>query len=305
MEKANQILAQLGLQKKLSVLKYAEEWKSVNKTLKLFKIPKSTYYKWKKAYDANGENGLLRKHPVAYNHPNKISEPIIEKILGLRKEHQLGSWRIKWYLERYHDIQISESSVYRILKRYGVERLHKKAARRSLHSKRYNKNTPGHHVQVDVKVALLKDVDGKSVKRFQYTAIDDATRVRALQIYRQQNQANAIEFINYVIEKFPFRIKSIRTDRGHEFQAKFHWHVEDLGMEHHYVKVRTPQLNGKVERSHLTDQREFYQLMTYKDDVDLKEKLKQWENFYNLERPHGAHQGKTPYEILKEKLLQK
>jgi len=170
MEKANQILAQLGLQKKLSVLKYAEEWKSVNKTLKLFKIPKSTYYKWKKAYDANGENGLLRKHPVAYNHPNKISEPIIEKILGLRKEHQLGSWRIKWYLERYHDIQISESSVYRILKRYGVERLHKKAARRSLHSKRYNKNTPGHHVQVDVKVALLKDVDGKSVKRFNKAA---------------------------------------------------------------------------------------------------------------------------------------
>jgi transposase InsO family protein len=55
----------------------------------------------------------------------------------------------------------------------------------------------------------------------------------------------------------------------------------------------------------LTDQRESYQLLTYKDDVDLREKLKQWEDFYNLERPHGANQGKTPYEILKEKLLQK
>ncbi len=94
MEKTNQILAQLDLQKKLSVLKYVEEWKSVNKTLKLFEVPKSTYYKWKKAYDSNGENGLLRKHPVAYNHPKKISEPVINKILDLRKEHQLGSWRI-------------------------------------------------------------------------------------------------------------------------------------------------------------------------------------------------------------------
>jgi transposase InsO family protein len=251
------------------------------------------------------ENGLLRKHPVAYNHPNKISEEIIERVLSLRKEYQLGSWRIKWYLERYHNIQILESSVYRILKRYGVERLHKKAARRSLHSKRYSKNTPGHHVQVDVKVVLLKDTEGNLVKRFQYTAIDDATRIRALQILGLQNQVNAIEFVNYVIEKFPFRIKTIRTDRGHEFQAKFHWHVEDLGMEHHYVKVRTPQLNGKVERFHLTDQEEFYQLLTYKDDVDLKEKLSQWENFYNLERPHGAHKGKTPYEIMREKLLQK
>jgi hypothetical protein len=109
-----------------------------------------------------------------------------------------------------------------------------------LHSKRYNKSTPGHHVQVDVKVLLLKDLEGNTIKRFQYTAVDDATRIRALQIYQKQNQVNAIEFINYVIEKFAFRIKSIRTDRCHEFQAKFHWHVEDLGMEHHFNKARTP-----------------------------------------------------------------
>jgi transposase InsO family protein len=195
----------------------------------------------------------LRKHPIAYSQPNKIKEEFVDKVLALRKEHQLGSWRIKWYLERYHDIHISESSVTRILKRYGVERLQKKAARRSLHSKRYNKNTPGHHVQVDVKEAIFKRNDGKSKKKYQYTAIDDSTRIRALQIYTKQNQANAIEFANYVVNKFPFRIKSIRTDRGHEFQAKFHWHIEDLGMEHHYIKSRTPQLNGKVERSHLND----------------------------------------------------
>jgi len=55
------------------------------------------------------------------------------------------------------------------------------------------------------------------------------------------------------VDKFPFRIRTIRTDRGHEFQALFHWHVADLGMEHVYIKPRTPQLNGKVERSHRTD----------------------------------------------------
>jgi len=65
-------------------------------------------------------------------------------------------------------------------------------------------------------------------------------------------------------------------------------------MEHHYIKFRTPQLNGKVERSHLTDHQEFYQLLTYKDDVDLTKKLNEWELFYNFERPHGAHSGKTP-----------
>jgi len=61
-------------------------------------------------------------------------------------------------------------------------------------------------------------------------------------------------------------------------------------------------LNGKVERSHPTDQEEFCQLLTYTDDVDLKSKMASWEEFFNLNRPHGAHKGRTPYEALKSKL---
>lgn len=29
---------------------------------------------------------------------------------------------------------------------------------------------------------------------------------------------------------------------------------------------------------------------------------KEWENFYNLSRPHGAFAGKTPYEVMRAKL---
>jgi transposase InsO family protein len=58
-------------------------------------------------------------------------------------------------------------------------------------------------------------------------------------------------------------------------------------------------LNGKVERSHLTDEREFYQLLTFTDDVDLNKKIEQWEQFYNFDRPHGSLDGKTPYEVLR------
>lgn len=143
---------------------------------------------------------------------------------------------------------------------------------------------------------------GRKVRRFQYTAIDDATCVRALKSYSKHTQANAIDFINYVIKKFPFRIHTIQTDNGHEFQAKFHWHVEDLGMRHVYIKPHTPHLNGKVERSHATDKEEFYQMLEYKDDVDLNKKIAEWEAFYNCHRPHGGLKGKTPYEVLKEKI---
>ena len=87
----------------------------------------------------------------------------------------------------------------RVLKAHGVERLPKTAPRRALHTKRYAKTVPGHHIQVDVKFLQLKNREGSTVKRYQYTAIDDATRIRALQIFPEHNQACAIRFLDYLI----------------------------------------------------------------------------------------------------------
>ena len=157
---------------------------------------------------------------------------------------------------------------------------------------------------MDVKFLNMTTDRGSRIRRYQYTAIDDATRIRALKIYRRHTQQNAVRFIDYVVKKFPFRIHTVRTDRGHEWQAKFHWHVEDQGIRHVYIKPKSPQLNGKVERSHRTDREEFYQLLTYTGDVDLAQKLASWEDFYNLNRPHGAHKGRTPYEALRSMLEQ-
>ena len=64
-----------------------------------------------------------------------------------------------------------------------------------------------------------------------------------------------------------------------------------------------PNLNAKVEGSHLTDQLEFYQLLDYTDDVDSREKLAVWEEFYNVHRPHSGFNGLTPYERLRELLV--
>ena len=157
---------------------------------------------------------------------------------------------------------------------------------------------------MDVKGLSLTTDDGKRARRYQFTAIDDATRIRALRIYHRHSPANAIRLFDYVLGKFPFRIHTVRTDRGHEWQALFHWHVEDQGIRHVYIKPRSPQLNGKVERSHRTDQEERYELLTYSYDVDLSKKLAVWEDFCNLHRPHGAHEGQTPYEALKRLLVQ-
>jgi len=288
---------------KLTVIEYAEKWKNVSRACRTFGISRAAFYRWKKIYDAEGESGLWERRPIAKDHPRRIPEVKVEKVLELRKKYHLGPQRIVWYLDRYHGIQISFSSVYRILVRNGLRRLPNKVGRRVLHTRRYAKQVPGHHIQLDVKFLTLRTDKDTRIRRYQYTAIDDATRIRALKIYSKHNQKNAIRFIDHVIQRFPFRIHTVRTDRGHEWQAKFHWHVEDQGIRHVYIKPRSPQLNGKVERSHRTDGEEFYQLLTYKDDVDLKSKLASWEEFYNFNRPHGAHKGRTPYEALRSMLL--
>ena len=80
--------------------------------------------------------------------------------------------------------------------------------------------------------------------------------------------------------------------------------MQDKGIGHVYIKPRTPRLNGKVERSHRIDAEEFYRLLdgVVIDDAKVfNDKLQEWEDYYNYHRPHGALDGQTPYERLRQK----
>jgi len=294
--------AEHDIRRKRPVLEYAKQVGNARKACRFFGVSRASFYRWRKAFAREGDAGLIAKGPVARGHPKTARPAIVELVLHLRRTYHLGPARIVWYLARYHGITISDATAYRTLRRHGLRRLPNRVGRRAVHTHRYEKQVPGHHVQVDVKVLTLQGPAGQRVRRYQDTAIDDATRIRALRVYRRHTQQNAIAFLNHVVSTFPFRIHTVRTDRGHEFQALFHWHLADQGLRQMYIKPRTPQLNGKVERSHRTDQQEFYQLLTYKGDVDLEQRLAQWERFDNYDRPHSAFAGKTPYEALREKL---
>ena len=96
-----------------------------------------------------------------------------------------------------------------------------------------------------------------------------------------------------------------QTDNGAEFQSHFDWHLRDQGITHVYIRPACPRLNGKVERSHRVDDEEFYQLLGDEPPQNLTDynaKLREWENYYNYHRPHGALNGQTPYERLREKM---
>jgi transposase InsO family protein len=210
------------------------------------------------------------------------------------------------YLARYHDITISASGVWRILHKLGLGRLPASQRYKRIQTrwKRYEKQRPGHQLQVDVKFIEPLGQKGKRKRYYQYTAIDDCTRIRVLRAYERNDQKTAIQFIDHVLAKLPFQIERVQTDNGAEFGQAFHWHLLDKGIDHVNIRPRTPRLNGKVERSHRIDSDEFYKLLEGEvlDDTRLfAERLQQWEDHYNYDRPHGALGGQTPYERLKQK----
>ena len=296
--------AESDIRRKTKVLEYAKECGNVSFACRKYGVSRDSYYRWKKQLETEGVEALINSKPCPENPNIRVAPEIEERILYVRREFGLGPLRIGWYLERYYGLKVSTSGVRSVLCRHGLNRLPKGAARRSPATyKRYEKSVPGHQVQIDVKFLTFTDSKGRKIRRFQYTAIDDATRIRALRVYSKHTQLNAIRFLDYVIGKFPFRIKYVHTDNGHEFQSKFHWHAQDCGIIHRYIKPASPHLNGKVERSHLTDKTEFYQLLKYKGDRNLNKQLGEWEKFHNFCRPYGALRGKTPYEILKQKLV--
>jgi len=103
------------IQRKLRILRHAEEHGHVAKTCRYFGIARSTFYRWRQAYAERGEAGLINAPPIPKWHGNRTAPEREEKVLYLRRKYHLGPMRIVWYLERYHDIKISDATVSRIL----------------------------------------------------------------------------------------------------------------------------------------------------------------------------------------------
>ncbi len=137
-----------------------------------FGIGRSSFYRWRDAYQKHGEAGLKNDKSIPKNPANQTPPEIVEKILYLRRKYHLGPIRIVWYLAQYHSIKISDAGVYCILKRNGLNRLPRGTRMRKLHTKRYQKQVPGHHIQVGVKFLTFKGKSGEKVRRFQFTAND-------------------------------------------------------------------------------------------------------------------------------------
>jgi transposase InsO family protein len=267
-------------------IKHYQQTGNVSLTSRRCGVSRPTLNKWLKRYRQEGMDGLLdqsrRPHRCP---PNKVTAEYRVWIRALRNR-RLGPRRIQGELERHHQVHLSTATIYQVLKQDGYPLL-KTNRRPRKGCKRYQKEIPGERVQMDVcKIAP---------QLYQFTAIDDCTRLKVLRLYSNKSAGSTLDFLTHVLSEFPFPIQRIQTDRGKEFMD---YGVQERLIELHIkfrpTKPRSPHLNGKVERTQRTDWEEFYSLVDLKAP-ELPEQLQQWQCYYNRERRHSSI-GKSPWQ---------
>jgi len=285
-----------------------------SKELKLKDVAKVCPYsqrsleRWVALYRKYGEEGLIPKSTRPGSHPNETAIRIKERIIELRKQTRKCALKLKWQLEK-EGISLHKNTIQKIIKTEGLVRKYRV---RKLKYK-YVKVPlgPGELMEIDVKY-VPKTIENKQY--YQFTAIDCATRWRYLEIYDDYSSFNSIKFLKKVIWTSPFRIRAIKTDNGSNFTNRYvgyaksrdplnpRLHEFDLVCQekniiHYLIDPGKPAQNGKVERSHRSDQEIFYDRNGFKTLKDLERKIKVWNREYNnLE--HCGLNGKTPNEML-------
>ena len=188
----------------------------------------------------------------------------------------------------------------------------KKPKKKSRSSRRYPELTiPGEKVQIDVKEVPFNCLRGKVLRDnkhlYQWTAIDECTRLRFVYAFEEHTPENSVRFLKMLIKAFPFRIQTIQTDNGTEFTYKyisdevicpFDKALQILKINNKLIPPRTPWHNGKVERSHRNDQRYFYDWETFTSVEDLNRKLKEhleWSNNKTMRTLGWKRRAKTFY----------
>jgi len=302
------------LKYKQSVVKFSFKY-GVTKASDKFKENKRTIYRWRKKYDGSLESLEDKSHRPKH-HPNEHTQEEIKLIKNYKANNKDTGLVVLWVKLRAAGYTRTIQGLYHVMVRLGI---YKKLPSKRKHIQPPEvpiATYPGERVQVDVKYVprecMSQELKELGEKYYQYTAIDEYTRLRYTYFCKEHNTYESTVFINRLIQYFPFKVKLIQTDNGFEFTNRLSWQafnknkltmfekrLKELGIEHSLIRPHTPTQNGKVERSHRKDQERFYYKRVFLSLEDLREKGRRWLREYN-NFPMRPLKWMSPIEKLRE-----
>ena len=300
--------------KRQAVVKLAKR-KGKSFAARMYGVSLLSVKRWCKKYDGDWRSlkeGSHRPHSHPRQH-TEAEEMTISKAFWDKYERY--GWDGVYEEAKEKGYSRSKSGMRYAAKRLELVEQSKKKRPPRKHDRRYPEIlVPGEKVQIDVKEVPYNCLRGKLLRDgkhlYQWTAIDECTRIRFVYGFEEHTPENSVKFLHMLVKAFPFKIQTIQTDNGTEFTYKYISETEEcpfdkalrvLGIAHKLIPPRTPWHNGKVERSHRNDQRYFYDWEKFRSVEELNRKLAQhmiWSN----NKPMRTLRDKSPSELLREKL---
>ncbi len=310
------------LQTRIAVAKRIQSsgW-SVKKAVSYYHVSRASAWRWAKRYDGTEESLKDKSHgtktPCAFKTPEATRKKI-KNLYDQRGKTNASSVDI-WVSIKKGGTEISYSTVLRILKAlegYAKYTTNAKKRRRNGH---YDTPTEvGSKWQMDVKYVPTEcKAPGLEGKFYQYTILDEASRKRFLYFSDEHSMYEAEKAFRAAVKFFGYAPKILQTDNGSEFSDKAFKKEKSrygrdypnvleptlalYGVEHKFIRPRTPEHNGKVERSHRVDQEKFYRTLSFYSLDDLRKQGKNWNSRYN-NTPRMVLKLKTPNQVELESL---
>ena len=230
--------------------------------------------------------------------PRKTDEKIVKRILEIRDTHRKNGPQLIHAMLKREGVDISFSTVYRILKRTGriPEKERKKVYHRS--GERPKATIPGTLVQMD-SIHIMKNYT--SYDRFYIiTLIDVCSRWAYATASESISTHVALKTMKAAQAKASFGFSCIQSDHGPEFTKYFTTMVQSGGIRHRHSRVRKPNDNAHVERFNRTIQEELQpEISKYKNNMTwLNKSINEYLEYYNDQRLHAGIEHKTPNEFL-------
>ena len=262
------------------------------------KCTRVSLWRWKKQYDGTLASLENKSSAPKTPHPNSQTDEEKREIQQVMDDNPTMG-----YTELYGELRAkyAYSRHYMTMYKY----IRKQCIRPAETYEQYQPqpyDTPemlGQKWQMDVKFVPLECGRGifRTERCYQYTMIDEATRERFIYAYKEHSGFSTVDFIKRAVVYFGYAPIVIQTDNGTEFTnpkgtGEGKVHIADqimrrLGIKHQLIRPYTPRHNGKVERSHRTDQERFYNFLQFLTFEELQEKMRDWLNRYNR-KPHTA-----------------
>ena len=257
--------------------------------------------------------------------PNKTPPEIEEQVVQAKNTTRKGYRRLSRHLKDYEGINVPPGTVRNILRR-NKHKLTHPAPKRHKREKRefvdWYSAKPFEIVQVDLKYirdqkALTKaqiiHLDRCAIPNYQWGALDVNSRFKIIAYSRERSWTNGLCFYLWVVSYLRSHGVTAEivftVDNGEEFGGRSPTKIRELRKLLSGFGCRViqndkghPEQNAHLERSHLTDDDEFYRVraLAIHSEEDLLHEATGYIYYYNNVRDHSSLDYEAPFTHLRQ-----